>query len=202
MSLPENPLRALAFKSFYLNSASSKNLLEFGVYGGRFQIALRVGENGQPPSYNGKPTVARFFDWEVKQVILHNLKALEAPTTAGKDTRFSMVIRKFDRDTKEKKVDFGLVLGKDEKGIYYAEFNFPDNKYGKERFNFACRTDITVGSDALTAVLGSEFSHNEFVNFLTMAAEPKLTLSNLKREIPSSGSYSGPSSKASDPDFA
>ena len=108
------------------------------VWNGKLQIA--VG-NGSP----GAPIWKQSFAGEGLSILVRTLKSV---SQAQPGTKKSLIFQKYDPDQKKNVVDSTIVIGKDDKQLFFIEAQFRANGAPKSiRFTLKAGNTISTGED-------------------------------------------------------
>jgi uncharacterized membrane protein YgcG len=110
------------------------------------------------------------------------LKKVMKKVAAGQPgNKTPMIFQKYNRDAKKYEHDSALIFGKDEKQVFFFEFQFTHNGNSKSiKFDMKCPNSMTVGADIMSDAEKSSIRMAALYIFLDDIAPTAMLLSGKK----------------------
>lgn len=185
-----NPLNEIRTRSFNLKCEGTQDLIVIGVFSGK--ISVSIAPNGKM-----QKGLSRRLSEEMVQVVRTTLKKVR---DGEPETKYPIVVTKYDTGARKMVNDYVITLGKDAKRRYYVECNFGNGTF---RGYFGKVNNITVGTDPFNEAEQSAIRYDAFVQWFTNVAALECLLTARKfvpGEAGKSGNFSRPTASSASVD--
>lgn len=162
-------LESLTYSPFVLLGAGTDYKLKFQVYGGSTYINVMKEKAKDSEIFKTMNAI-------VKEIVIDHIDKIE---TAGPETRYPIVIGRYDKNERKFVTDYIVELYKDSKLVYHICIIVKNGKYD---FVLNGPNGISIGSEPLSEADRSMYCLRSLKTWLKYRSELQGTLSNKRRD--------------------